>query len=661
MAEADSCYVCCNNYGRINKKSICPYCSYECCSKCIETYTLGIVDDPHCMNCKNRWSNEILSSLTKKTFLNVKFYKHRKTVLINREKSYLPGYQEEIVHTKKLNELRYARYNLQNTLSFERNKEYLNYRSKIDRKKELKHKIEKNKNIISYGNITSNVLIELKKEIENFKKEIAEIGIIKKISRRGGLNESMHIQAIVLDIEKTDALIADMLAPDTPGHEDKKKFIRKCPVSDCNGFLSQAWKCGLCETWSCSKCFEVKGKTNDEEHVCTADNLATAELIRRDTKPCPKCGEMISKIDGCFAKDIPILMWDGMVKQSQDICIGDELVGDDGNKRVVQALLSGEDELYTIIQTNGISYTVNSKHTLVLKQGIDSDPIEITVDDYIKLNIIDKIGLFGYNINNRLTPISIESIGRGVYYGWVLDGNHRFVLEDLTCVKNCDQMWCITCHTPFSWNTGREVSGGVIHNPHYYQWLRSNGNEVPRNPLDNPCGFANHLISAQRLSILLRKYITMTVNTSDYYTVDNIINNIMTIHRKVEEINHDYHYRFTTGNIRDEFKEEDVKFLVNLITEKQWESSLVRIEKKHMKFRELNEVFDAFKAASVDVINSLNVNTIPADVITTLNTVVTQMNNLKDMTNKSLKDVLVRYNSSMYVIIEHDWKTRRGW
>ena len=45
----------------------------------------------------------------------------------------------------------------------------------------------------------------------------------------------------------------------------------------------------------------------------------------------------------------------------------------------------------------------------------------------------------------------------------------------------CDQMWCVQCHTPFSWRT-LQIETGRIHNPMYYEWLRSrsvNG-EIPR-------------------------------------------------------------------------------------------------------------------------------------------------------------------------------------
>lgn len=80
---------------------------------------------------------------------------------------------------------------------------------------------------------------------------------------------------------------------------ERREFIRECPDPDCRGFLSTAWKCGLCEKWTCPTCHEIKGLSRDEEHNCDPNNVATAELLSRDTKPCPKCHTGIFKIDGC--------------------------------------------------------------------------------------------------------------------------------------------------------------------------------------------------------------------------------------------------------------------------------------------------------------------------------------------------------------------------
>lgn len=41
-------------------------------------------------------------------------------------------------------------------------------------------------------------------------------------------------------------------------------------------------------------------------------------------------------------------------------------------------------------------------------------------------------------------------------------------------ISGCDQMWCVCCHCTFSWKTGQKVND-QNHNPHYYQWLFSQG------------------------------------------------------------------------------------------------------------------------------------------------------------------------------------------
>ena len=83
------------------------------------------------------------------------------------------------------------------------------------------------------------------------------------------------------------------------GSSEKKQFIMPCPAADCRGFLSTAWKCEICSLYTCKDCFEIIGSKKTGEHTCLADNLASAELIRKETKSCPSCGTRIFKIDGC--------------------------------------------------------------------------------------------------------------------------------------------------------------------------------------------------------------------------------------------------------------------------------------------------------------------------------------------------------------------------
>ncbi len=68
--------------------------------------------------------------------------------------------------------------------------------------------------------------------------------------------------------------------------------------------------------------------------------------------------------------------------------------------------------------------------------------------------------------------------------------------------EGCDQMWCVECHTAFSWRSGR-VQTGIIHNPHFYEYQRAQGQgEVVRAPGDMLCG---GLCALRQLDPLIRQ------------------------------------------------------------------------------------------------------------------------------------------------------------
>jgi hypothetical protein len=75
----------------------------------------------------------------------------------------------------------------------------------------------------------------------------------------------------------------------------KTKLIKKCPLTDCHGFLNSEWFCSLCEKTTCYKCNEI----NENGHVCDANTVESIKLLSSDTKPCPTCGTGIFRVSGC--------------------------------------------------------------------------------------------------------------------------------------------------------------------------------------------------------------------------------------------------------------------------------------------------------------------------------------------------------------------------
>lgn len=115
-----------------------------------------------------------------------------------------------------------------------------------------------------------------------------------------------HIMQEIRDIEKEiQALFSrrNLLEREYNGKEKHKKeraeFVRQCPADGCRGFLSTQWKCGICELWTCPDCHELKGPDRDCDHTCDPNNLETARMLEKDSKPCPSCQSLIFKISGC--------------------------------------------------------------------------------------------------------------------------------------------------------------------------------------------------------------------------------------------------------------------------------------------------------------------------------------------------------------------------
>ena len=132
-------------------------------------------------------------------------------------------------------------------------------------------------------------LVEARQEQKEREKAIQEL-----------LDEETYLKQRIRDIRReVNDIRTQRHNGDGGEKKERKQFIMGCPDGDCRGFLSSAWKCGTCGIQACAKCRCVK----EEGHVCKKEDLATAEMLKSETKPCPNCAAPIYKVSGCD------LMW----------------------------------------------------------------------------------------------------------------------------------------------------------------------------------------------------------------------------------------------------------------------------------------------------------------------------------------------------------------
>ncbi len=421
------CQICVEPINVSNRKSVkCPFCSFDACRTCCETYLLN-ESVPKCMNnvCDREWTPQFTRTAFTRIFLDKKYKCHREDVLFDQERALLPTTQPVVENTIRC---------------------------------------------------------------ENIDRRICEINALIITLRQERSN---------LALEKSRLLYNRQLAP-----AERREFIKGCPDTKCRGFLSTQWKCGLCEKWTCRECHEIKGRTNDAEHTCNPDTVASVALLTNDTKNCPKCQASIFKINGC------------------------------------------------------------------------------------------------------------------------------------------DQMWCTQCHTAFNWRTGRLENS--IHNPHYYEWLRRNGNNIPRQPGDIPC--QNNLTHQQYSNIrhLLRsKHLQNVFSPFCENFLENVIRN--TLHLRYITLGYQYRevdYAGRNLHLR-------ISYMRNFITKEQFKVDLQRNEKRNRKTTEIRNILNILMTTVTEIIfrfwDHLNVaehNMFVCDILEEIDVIV-------DYTNEVLLDISKTYGSKL--------------
>ena len=150
--------------------------------------------------------------------------------------------------------------------------------------------------------------------------------------------------------------------------------------------------------------------------------------------------------------------------------------------------------------------------------------------------------------------------------------------------QGCDQMWCVQCHTCFSWNSGK-ILHGVVHNPHFYEYQRRMGNGVaPRVPGDIPCG------GMPTITAMRHRDRRLTSDVHSRWLLD--------LHRYIIEMTDttmpSVHRKFNNREAMQ--REYGIKYLRGQITREKWIDALYKVARQEEKYRRYYQVLETLTA-----------------------------------------------------------------
>lgn len=116
---------------------------------------------------------------------------------------------------------------------------------------------------------------------------------------------------------------------------------------------------------------------------------------------------------GCFAKGTKVRMYDGSIKNVEDVQVGEQVMGDDSTPRNVLELCRGRDTMFQIRPNKGQYVVVNSKHILSLmssgtcrhKKG---EILDIPLDEYLNYPNKDRYKWFKTEVSYTEKPVEVD-------------------------------------------------------------------------------------------------------------------------------------------------------------------------------------------------------------------------------------------------------------
>ena len=147
---------------------------------------------------------------------------------------------------------------------------------------------------------------------------------------------------------------------------------------------------------------------------------------------------------GCHRAGQLIRRADGTCVSVEDVQPGERLAGFDGQVRTVLQLNQGHGPMARIVPVKGEPWVVNQDHILTVVASVSGEVTDLSVLEYLsrskKFQTESKLlrQPYDYEIENVLrTGFKVELLSEDEdFYGFTLDGDGRYLLEDFTVTHN---------------------------------------------------------------------------------------------------------------------------------------------------------------------------------------------------------------------------------
>lgn len=138
----------------------------------------------------------------------------------------------------------------------------------------------------------------------------------------------------------------------------------------------------------------------------------------------------------CLGAGTRVKMYDGSYKNVEDVVVGDMLIGDDEKPRHISKLYQGEQQMYRV-RYDGGEYRCNEHHILTVYDAFSERVSDVFVLDYLKEPLRYQ-GVRRINGEYKAFLMKVEKDVVDTYYGFSIDGNHRFIIEDNIVTHNTE-------------------------------------------------------------------------------------------------------------------------------------------------------------------------------------------------------------------------------